>query len=64
MADPLRYGAVAASSDGIALLVWTPGGQARYVTMTTEQALACIETLASVLRNHAPLTERKKPGDG
>lgn len=53
VADRLRYGAVTADDDDLALLVFTPKGQGRYVSLTTEQALACIESLASVLRQRS-----------
>lgn len=50
MAERLRYGSVATHDDEIALLVFTSKGHARYVTITPEQALTCIESLASVVR--------------
>jgi hypothetical protein len=58
MANRLRYGAVAVHDDDLALLVFTPKGQARYVTLTAEQALTCIESLASVLRQQGGPDDR------
>jgi len=60
VADRLRYGAVAAKGDDLALLVFTPKGQTRYVTLTTEQALTCIESLASVLRGRLDTTTTRR----
>jgi hypothetical protein len=50
MADRLRFGSVGIDNEGgLALIVFTPTGQTRYVDLTYQQAATCIQVLAAAM---------------
>lgn len=50
MAEHLRFGSVGIDNEGgLALIVFTPSGQSRYVDLTYQQASTCIQVLAAAL---------------
>lgn len=50
MADRLTFGSVGIDKEGgLALIAFTPTGQARYVDLTYQQAATCIQVLAAAL---------------